>query len=144
MIISRPFASLRILPQKTPSSTEIGTEMMAARTIPGIPMICQSAVKISAISAAMAPSVIPKFSPIPAMIGMSRLRIRNAFLPMRVTISLISILADRPESGMQTAQIMMNMIGTDNLCARERKFVFFIWPPPSFWSVRTGSCPWKR
>ena len=42
---------------------------------------------LQAISPAMAPSVMPKFRPIPAMIGISRLRIRNAFRPRRVMIS---------------------------------------------------------
>ena len=62
-------------------------EMIIASTTPGMPQICQSVTKISAISPAMAPRVMPKLRPMPAMMGMSRLRIRNTFLPMRVTIS---------------------------------------------------------
>ena len=77
------------VPQNRPRRMEIGIEMIIASTIPGIPTICQSATRISPISPAMAPSVIPKFRPIPAMIGIRRDRIRNAFLPIRVTISLI-------------------------------------------------------
>ena len=87
MIISRPFALFRIMPQNTPRRMEIGTEMIAASTMPGIPTICQSDTRIRPISPAMAPRVMPKFSPMPAMMGISRLRIRKEFLPIRVTIS---------------------------------------------------------
>ena len=62
---------------------------MAASTRPGIPQICQSATRISAISPAMAPSVMAKFRPIPAMMGISRLRIRKELRPRRVTASLM-------------------------------------------------------
>ena len=75
-------------PQNAPSKIEMGIERIIASTTPGIPQICQSETKIRAISPAIAPSVIPKFRPIPAMIGISRHRIRNVFLPIRVTISL--------------------------------------------------------
>ena len=64
-------------------------DTIIARMMPGIPQICQSDTKISAISPAMAPRVMPKFSPMPAMMGISRLRIRNAFRASRVTISLV-------------------------------------------------------
>ena len=63
-------------------------EIMAASTRPGIPQICQSATKIRPISPAIAPRVMPKFRPIPAMMGISRLRIRKALRPRRVMISL--------------------------------------------------------
>ena len=96
-----------------PSRMEIGIETITARTIPGMPTICQSETRIRAISAAMAPSVIPKFRPMPAMMGISRLRIRKELRPIRVTISLTSIFAESPEIGIQIAQMIMNMIGTD-------------------------------
>ena len=79
----------RILPQNAPSRTEIGMEMIIASTTPGMPQICQSETKIRAISPAIAPRVMPKFRPMPDMIGMSSARIRKMLRPMRVTISLI-------------------------------------------------------
>ena len=66
----------------------MGMEMIAARIRPGMPHTCQSAAKIRPISPAIAPSVIPKFMPMPAITGMSRLRIRNALRPRRVITSL--------------------------------------------------------
>ena len=65
----------------------MGMEMIIARTIPGIPQICQSETRIRPISPAIAPSVIPKFRPIPAMMGIRRLRIRKLFLAILVMIS---------------------------------------------------------
>ena len=100
-------------PQNHPRSKENGIETMQAKTIPGIPTICQSDTKIKAISPAMAPSVIPKLSPIPAMIGMRSARIRNAFLPIRVTISLMRYPGESPDMGMQIAQMIMNTSGTE-------------------------------
>ena len=87
MIISRPLERFRILPIITPNATEMGMETMAARIMPGMPQTCQSAAKISPISPAMAPSVIPKFIPMPAITGISRLRIKNALRPRRVMTS---------------------------------------------------------
>ena len=52
-----------------------------------MPQICQSETRMSAISPAMAPRVMPKFRPMPAMIGISRQRMRKMFRPMRVQIS---------------------------------------------------------
>ena len=66
----------------------MGIERIMASTTPGIPQICQSDTNISAISPAMAPSVMPKFRPMPDMMGISKARIRKMFLPMRVMISL--------------------------------------------------------
>ena len=80
---------LRSLPQSMPRRTENGTDRIIASTTPGMPHTCQSATKISAISPAIAPRVIPKFRPIPAIIGKSRQRMRKMFLPIRVTISFI-------------------------------------------------------
>ena len=62
-------------------------DKIMARTMPGIPMICQSETRIKPISPAIAPRVIPKFRPMPAMIGIRREMIRKEFLPIRVTIS---------------------------------------------------------
>ena len=66
----------------------MGMERIMASTTPGMPQICQSDTKISAISPAMAPSVMPKFRPMPDIMGMSRARIRKMFRPIRVMISL--------------------------------------------------------
>ena len=79
---------LCMLPQNAPSRIEMGIERIIASTTPGMPQICQSETKIRAISPAIAPSVIPKFRPMPAIIGISRLRMRNALRPRRVEISL--------------------------------------------------------
>ena len=68
---------------------EIGVEMMAARTMPGMPTMSQSLIRIRPISAAMAPRVMPKFRPMPAMMGIRRLTTRKEFRPMRVMTSLI-------------------------------------------------------
>ena len=82
----------------------------------------------------MAPRVIPKLRPIPAIIGMSRDRIRNAFLPIRVTISLRRYAGDSPEIGIQNAHIIMNMIGTELERSKLLKSVFFfiVYPLPYF------------
>ena len=61
--------------------------MIAASTMPGIPTIPQSETKISPICPAIAPSVIPKLRPIPAMTGIRRERTRNEFLPSLERIS---------------------------------------------------------
>ena len=66
----------------------MGIDRIIARITPGMPQICQSDTKISAISPAMAPSVMPKFRPMPDMMGMSRAKIRKMFRPIRVMISL--------------------------------------------------------
>lgn len=71
-----------------PSRTEMGMEMIAARISPGMPQTCQSAAKINPIWPAIAPSVMPKFIPMPAITGMSRLRMRKALRPRRVMPSL--------------------------------------------------------
>ena len=142
---------LSIFPQKRPRSTEIGMEMITASTMPGMPQICQSAAKIRPICPAIAPRVIPKFRPRPAMIGISRLRIKNVFLPILVRISLIRYPGEKPDTGMQTAQIRINMIGTELLRSNSRGLfapVFFcfvlILIPPSFWSKHRESYHWKQ
>ena len=142
---------LSILPQKRPSRTEIGMEIIMARMIPGMPHICQSATKIRPISPAMAPSVIPKFSPIPAIIGINRLRIRKAFLPNLVTISLSRYPGEKPDIGMQTTQIMINISGTVLFRTNSRMLLlplFFcfllILIPPSSWSEHKESYRWKQ
>ena len=61
----------------------------------------------------MAPSVMPKFRPMPAMMGIRRLRIRKAFLPSLVMISLSRYPGEKPDTGMQTAQIRINISGTE-------------------------------
>ena len=109
----------------------MGTDIIAAKIIPGTLTICQSHTRISAISAAMAPSVIPKLSPIPAMIGMRRLSIRKELRPILVTISFISIFGDKPESGIHIAQMIMNMTGTE-ACLKSIFFLFFIVLRPPF------------
>ena len=76
------------LPHMMPRSVDRGTERIMASTTPGMPQICQSVTKIRATCPAMAPSVMPKFKPMPAMMGIKRLRIRKIFRPIRVTISL--------------------------------------------------------
>ena len=130
--------------------TEKGTETIIARMTPGMPQICQSETKIRASSPAMAPSVMPKFRPIPAMIGINRLRIRKAFLPRRVMISFSRYAGEKPEIGMQIAQMMMNMIGTVLLRSTFRMpfpvlfVVLFILSPPFSGSERRGSCPGTR
>ena len=79
----------RRVPHRIPSRMDRGMDRIMARMTPGIPQICQSATRIRAISPAMAPRVMPKFSPMPAIMGISRQRIRKVFRPMRVTISFI-------------------------------------------------------
>ena len=142
---------LSILPQKRPSRMEIGMEMIMARIMPGIPHICQSATKIRPISPAIAPRVIPKLSPMPAIMGISRLRIRKAFLPNLVTISLSRYPGEKPDIGMQTAQIMINISGTELFRTSSRMLLlplFFcfllILIPPSFWSEHKESYHWKQ
>ena len=76
------------LPHMRPSRVDRGTDRIIASTTPGMPQICQSVTKISAIWPAMAPKVMPKFKPIPDMMGISRLRIKKMFRPIRVMISL--------------------------------------------------------
>ena len=76
------------LPQSIPRRMENGMERIIASTTPGMPQTCQSATRMSAISPAIAPRVMPKLRPMPAIIGKSRQRMRKMFLPIRVTISL--------------------------------------------------------
>ena len=140
----------RILPQTRPRTTEKGMETIMASTTPGMPQICQSDTKISASSPAMAPRVMPKFRPMPAMIGISRLRIRKALRPRRVMISLSRYAGLKPEIGMQTAQMRMNISGTVLLRRKARGFFpafgvgLLILSPPIFWSARKESCRWRR
>ena len=75
------------VPQMKPSSAEKGMDKIMASTTPGMPQICQSATRMTAISAPMAPRVMAKFKPMPAMMGKSRQSTRNRLRPMRVTIS---------------------------------------------------------
>ena len=76
------------VPQMKPSRAEKGMDRIMASTTPGMPQICQSATRMTAISAPMAPSVMAKFRPMPAIMGNSKQRTRNRFRPIRVTISL--------------------------------------------------------
>ena len=75
------------VPQMKPSRAEKGMDRIIASTTPGIPQICQSATRMMAISAPMAPRVMAKFSPMPAIMGNSRHSTKNRFRPIRVTIS---------------------------------------------------------
>ena len=79
---------LRILPQSHPRNIEIGVEMIMASTMPGIPTMPQSLMKIRPICPAIAQRVIPTFNPMPARIGIRRLTIRKEFLTNRMMISL--------------------------------------------------------
>ena len=124
--------------------------MMVASTMPGMPQICQSEVKISAISAAMAPSVMPKFRPMPAMIGISSERIRKALRLSRFMISLSRNVEEKPDMGRQISMMMMNMMGTALFPIRFKiflpveVFVPFIVSPPICGSGRRESCRWRR
>ena len=76
------------VPQMKPRKAEKGMDRIMDSTTPGMPQICQSATRMTAISAPMAPRVMAKFSPMPAMMGNSKQSTRNRFRPMRVMISL--------------------------------------------------------
>ena len=85
--ISRPLARLSTLPQMNPRKAAIGMLMIDARTSPGIPTTAQSVTKIRPICPAIAPSTMPKLSPIPAMIGTSSDNTRKELRARRVIIS---------------------------------------------------------
>ena len=82
--ISRPFALFRTAPQKIPSTIAIGVPIRHAKIIPGIPTIPQSYMKSSPICPAIAPRTIPKFKPIPAIIGINSDKIRKELRPILV------------------------------------------------------------
>ena len=85
--ISRPFALLRTAPQKMPSTIAIGVPIRHASTIPGMPTIPQSQIITNPICPAIAPRTIPKFRPIPAMMGINSDNIRKELRPILVMSS---------------------------------------------------------
>ena len=80
VIISLSFALFNTDPANIPSNQAIGVEITAAIRIAGSPVMPQSWIKMIAICPAMAPKVIPKLIPSPAIIGSSSDNTRNAFL----------------------------------------------------------------
>ena len=64
--ISRPLALFRTTPQIHPMNTAIGVPSRAANAMPATPMMFQLMAKMRPICPAMAPRVMPKFSPMPA------------------------------------------------------------------------------
>lgn len=61
--------------------------MIAARSMPCTPTMFQSQTKIRPICPAMAPSTMPKFRPMPAMMGISRESTRNELRDRRTKSS---------------------------------------------------------
>ena len=89
-IISWPLVRLSSLPARKPNSTDIGTVMSTASRKPdapektGLPVWCaQLVMRNMAICAAMAPTVMEKFRPMPAMTGMMSARTRKLFCARR-------------------------------------------------------------
>ena len=87
--ISRPRALFSTTPQIQPKTIASGVAMIAARTSPCSPTTFQSLTKIRPICPAIAPSTMPKFSPMPAMIGTSSESTRNELRDSRTSISWI-------------------------------------------------------
>ena len=85
----------------------MGVPIIMDSTTPGMPTIAQSRTRISPIWPAMAPSTIPKFSPMPAMMGIRRERIRKELRPMRISSSWIRCPAEKPDRGMAAAYLVL-------------------------------------
>ena len=85
--ISRPRALFRTTPQIHPKKIASGVAIIAASTMPFRPTTFQSLTKINPSCPAMAPRTMPKFSPIPAIMGTSSERTRNELRDRRISIS---------------------------------------------------------
>ena len=83
----------------------------------------------------MAPRVIPKLRPMPAIIGIKRDMTRKLFLLSLVIISFIIAVPEKPEKTIPIPPITMNMIGTILLRRNvpaffpDKRFPFIILPP---------------
>ena len=121
----------------------MGVPTSMASTMPGMPTMAQSEIRISPICPAMAPSTMPKFSPMPAMMGIRRDRIKNEFRPIRIRSSWTRWLTEKPDRGMATAEIAMKTMGTALSARNVRGLQFLpallIVSPSPFSSGRRGS-----
>ena len=78
---------LSSLPIRKPNSAAIGTVISAATANPPRPGICHSVTHSAAICAAIAPMVMAKLMPMPAMMGMISASTMNALRDRRPSSS---------------------------------------------------------
>ena len=92
--------------------TEMGVPISAANTSPSTPVMFQLMARMRPICPDMAPSVMPKLSPMPAKIGRIRASTRKVLRPSLVIISWRMYWIESPEGGIAANVTTTKMMTT--------------------------------